>query len=89
MKYSLMIITLVFFTNFCFGQKLFKAIENQDLAKVQKLIKKGNDINATKENGLTPLYSACGRGYFEIADYLITSGADVNQKLNSSTFKSL
>lgn len=49
-----------------------------EIAKL--LISKGAKIDVTDEDNATPLISTVDRGYFEIAQYLIDQGADVNAK---------
>lgn len=64
MKTKSLFVTLSLFTfSSVFSQKIFNAIESQDIEKVTKLLEKGENINQkSKEDGLTPLYSAVGTG---------------------------
>lgn len=48
---------------------------------VKFLIKKGINDNLTSDKGLTPLHRAVLMNNYEIAEYLISNGADVMQKL--------
>ncbi len=50
-----------------------------DLEKVKYLHQQGADINIPNEFGETALTVAISRGHFEIANYLIESGVDVNR----------
>ena len=61
--------------------RLSRMISKSDgtLEKVKELIKKGADINATLGNGTTPLFNAMFYHKYEIFNYLIEKGADVNK----------
>ncbi|MFP3016019.1 MAG: ankyrin repeat domain-containing protein [Wolbachia sp.] len=62
-------------------KELFSALENGDLQKAKKLIKKGVDVNATtSEEGDTPLHVAAYNGYESIAGLLLAHGANVDAK---------
>ena len=54
---------------------LFEAIEARNIEAVKKHLAAGADVNAKDDSGLTPLHYAEGK---EIAEILITEGADVN-----------
>lgn len=60
---------------------LIAAIRAGDFAQVKKLIAKGADINMTDSSKyfLTPLSHAIQKGYYDIFDYLICAGADINK----------
>lgn len=58
------------------------AAQAGDNAEIEKLLKKGVDVNARDKNGETPLYEAATNGYTEIVELLISKGADVNAKDN-------
>ena len=58
---------------------LYEAIEKYDLDLVRYLIEEcGADINHREVQLRTPLYFCCSKGAYEIAEYLISKGADVN-----------
>jgi ankyrin repeat protein len=60
-------------------EMLTQAIYNGDLSTVKKII--GEDktlLTRNNEYKLTPLASSCSSGYFEIVQYLLIQGADVN-----------
>lgn len=57
---------------------LFSAIENGDLAKVQRLIKDGADVNVRTQRGWTPLHRAVVSNKLEIVKVLVQANADVN-----------
>jgi ankyrin repeat protein len=47
---------------------------------VKHYIDAGTDVNAMNKHGWTPLHEAVTGGHKDIADLLITKGADVNAK---------
>jgi len=65
---------------------LFNAISSQDLTKVKQQVEAGADVNccdSNPESGFTALQWSCCKDSFEIAQYLITNGANVNTKDNN------
>jgi len=70
------------------NDKLFEAVENDDLDQVKELISNGADVNAKEENGFTPLYYAKEKlktknlsdeekeEIQSLIDYLISVGAE-------------
>jgi len=56
---------------------LFKAIQNNDLAKLKKDIFLGADINAKNESGDTLIISAVKLDRYECFNYLLHAGADI------------
>lgn len=60
----------------------FKAIEKNDIQKVDALIAGGADVNARNSKNQTPLMQAAIRGCSRITNLLIAKGADVNAKSN-------
>lgn len=72
-------------------KKLFVAIRQGDLKQVKEILKKNPElINCTakqppkKDDGQSPLQEAIKSGNFNIADYLIEFGADLNFIENES-----
>lgn len=63
-------------------RKLFHELDKGevDLEKVRDLIREGANVNATDENGLTPLHIVVGYGYDEAAILLIDNQANINAK---------
>jgi ankyrin repeat protein len=61
-------------------EKLFAAVEGNDKAKVEELIKQGVNVNTRDINGDTVLIIAARLGLGEIVDCLLDNGADVNEK---------
>jgi len=57
----------------------FKAINQNNVILVKKLIECGADINAFNKNSVTPLIYACDKGRLQIVKHLVEHGADVNQ----------
>lgn len=62
------------------AQKLFKAVEEGRTARVERLLKKGEDVNDYTENGLFPLWRAAANNNYEIALLLLENGANANQE---------
>jgi ankyrin repeat protein len=46
-----------------------------DTLKLTQLLDSGLDVNATDENGDTPLFFALSNGHISTADYLVSRGA--------------
>ena len=59
---------------------LHDAVGASDIDQVQKLIDHGEDFNEVDRRGNTPLHVAALRGHLEIAEFLISKGAEVNAK---------
>ncbi|XP_078614499.1 uncharacterized protein LOC144883759 isoform X2 [Branchiostoma floridae x Branchiostoma japonicum] len=61
------------------AEAFLAAIRSSDIRKIQRIIEKGNDINAKLlPDGSTPLHLACREGFHDVVDYLIVKGADIN-----------
>ncbi|XP_052282886.1 ankycorbin-like isoform X2 [Dreissena polymorpha] len=60
-------------------EKLMKATENNDLQKIDELLRK-KSLNPTKlgPKGLSVFHVACHLGFLEVVDLLISNGAEVN-----------
>lgn len=56
---------------------LMKAIENNDVAAVRKLVEQGANVDALEPNGDAPLVMAAYLGHAEIVRLLLDAGADV------------
>ena len=54
-----------------------RAAEHASAAEVQRLIQNGANVNATNNDGETPLMEAAGNGRLEIVNILIKAGANV------------
>ena len=65
--------------------QLFMAISENDINKVETLIKSGVNINARRDDGSTGLMLASEQRNAEITKLLIRAGADVNAKSNDGT----
>ena len=64
---------------------LFKAAERGNIKAVKQQLAAGADVNAKhakREDGITQLHFAVGKGHKEIVELLIAKGADVNAKTN-------
>jgi ankyrin repeat protein len=62
------------------GERLHFAAQDGDLGQVRRLLSEGLDINAFDDLGKTPLHYAVEKERFEVAQYLIEHGADVNAR---------
>lgn len=60
------------------GYKTSGVLPLEDLAKVERLIKKGIDINIKNKAGRSPLLQAAMEGRLEAFEFLIKHGADMN-----------
>lgn len=84
---SLILLLCSIIRNLIIRERLFVAIEKQDISQVRVLLKKGVDVNepryffAIEEivwHNPTPLIAACKSGNQEIVKLLLEHGADVN-----------
>ena len=57
---------------------LHRAVYNNDVSAVEKLIKSGADVNARNEYGSTPMLEAVSNGNLTILERLLKAGADAN-----------
>ncbi len=73
----------VFVVRRCAGNymqdQLIKAARIGNLARVRDLIARGADVNADS-NGIRPLTASALAGHLAIVEFMLESGADVNQK---------
>ena len=73
-------IAAVLLATTAFAGPIHTAAKKGDLARVQKELDGGADVNEKDENGVTPLHEAAWHGRKEIAELLLAKGADVNAK---------
>lgn len=60
---------------------LFSAVNSGNLTLVKSILEQDiHLLNIKDENGCTPLHIAVQDGFVDIAEYLISKGADVNEK---------
>jgi ankyrin repeat protein len=65
------------------NMKIFKAIENNDVDAVKKIISlDGFDVNEQDKIGRTPMHCAAYFGNTEIIKILVENGADINETNN-------
>lgn len=65
--------------------KLLRQAEKGNIRKVTRLLSKGANVNTRDEDGCTPLCSAVFCNHQEVAETLITAGADVNVRLRDES----
>jgi len=83
---TLLLCCLAVFSTALFSQEIFEAVKAGDLAKVKILVEKDPQIiNAKNRDGITILFAAVGYPRLEIAEYLISKGADVNVRNDFTT----
>ncbi len=61
---------------------LIKAAFSGNLPEVERLLGKGADVNAKRDNGITALMGASIEGHREIVVLLLAKGADVGATVN-------
>jgi len=62
------------------NEDLMDAVRQNDAARVEALIAKGANVNASWRYGETPLFFACDRGFTQVVKVLLEHGAEVNIK---------
>jgi len=60
------------------GTPIHHAAADGDLDKVKRLIDSGTSVDKRDESGGTPLMAAINTMHFDVADYLLSKGADIN-----------
>lgn len=93
LKLLLTIAAVLLVTATAQAQEIFDAVKNNDIVKVKALIEKDTSlINLKDAAGNTPLHNAAITGSAEIAELLISKGADINSEnllLNAPLHESL
>src|SRR5215469_12712928 len=62
------------------NEDLVEAVRRGDAGRVEALIAKGANVNASWRYGETPLFFACDRGFTPVVKVLLEHGAEVNIK---------
>jgi len=65
-----------------FGKRLHRAVKDNDVKSVMRCLDDGEDVNIRDRDGETPLLQACANGHREIAEILLSHGADINARNN-------
>ncbi len=88
MSRVIMLFMVVLFTAnaYAFGTKLGNAIENNDIAYVEKAINNGLDLNKIDKVGFTPLMYAASYGSDDILKLLLRNGADSEVSTKDGAF---
>lgn len=60
------------------ADKLYKAVQMDDIATVKNMLTEGVDVNAQTTDGTYAIHMAAIRGTPEIIELLLVKGADVN-----------
>ena len=64
------------------AKAFFKAVEKNNLPKVQDIIDSGFDVNTKDEVGYSALNKAILLGHSEIVEYLVSNNADIKKSVN-------
>lgn len=64
-------------------EELLAAVEEKNLELVSQLLERGADLNASSQNGWTPLMLAILHNSAEMVKLLLTNGADANRTTQS------
>jgi len=81
---GLVVFLIAVFCNNCRDNKpltyesIHEAVQKGDLQDVKRHLNRGAALNSRDENGCTPLHIAAFYGQKEIAEFLISKGADIN-----------
>ena len=78
------IIAILLIALFFFGgcEPIHRAAYDGDLEKVKEIIERSPDqINIQDSQGFTPLHLASGKGHFEIVEFLLNHGADIELEI--------
>lgn len=81
MKKTVFLATVIFLFGFfaAFAETVVDAAKNGDLQTVKTILDQDSTkLNATDENKYTALHWACMRAHWDVAEYLIDKGADLN-----------
>jgi ankyrin repeat protein len=62
------------------NEDLLEAVRQNDATRIEALIAKGANVNASWRYGETPLFFACDRGFTQVVKVLLEHGAEVNIK---------
>ena len=65
---------------------LIEAVKEKETQIIELLLKKV-DVNSKGKNGCTPLHWAADFGHTEVAELLITAGAEVNATVTEGPWK--
>jgi ankyrin repeat protein len=69
-----------------FAGEIHKAVHENNVSKVRKLIKKNPDLVFSKDrDGFTPLHLAAANGYKDMAELLLANKSEVNSRDNAGS----
>ena len=81
LSWAILVFSIILATSVCSAaiiDELTNAVKTKDIQKINELVSKGADINASDSYGATPLIYAVAHGQIEIVKLLIDKGAKVN-----------
>jgi ankyrin repeat protein len=84
MKKIILFVGLLLVSSSLFSQKLYRAVESNDYAEAENLLKAGAKVNAYAKNGLLPLWRASADNRPELVRLLIQYGAEVDRRIKVS-----
>ncbi len=76
-----LLITAILLGQSLMAQEIFDAAEKGDLAEIKRLFEEGIDLNTisgSSEYHYSVLHIAANKGYLELAEWLVSNGAEVN-----------
>jgi ankyrin repeat protein len=62
------------------NQQLFQAVRNDDVDRVDDLLQRGANLEATETEAVTPLQAAAALGRVRMVRHLVARGANINAK---------
>jgi hypothetical protein len=65
-------------TDDALNTNLISAAFSGNLSEVDRLLKKGANVNAKRQDGITALMGASIEGHIEMVEFLLAKGADIN-----------
>lgn len=75
---AILLCLLIYVTSNTFGQDIFKAIEDKDYVKVEKLLQEGTATEQYNDKGLTPVWIAVYKNDTVALNLLLKHKADIN-----------
>ncbi|NCB69505.1 MAG: hypothetical protein EOM47_11750 [Bacteroidia bacterium] len=86
---TLLTFALIFMTLQSWSQELFRAYKENDLVKIETLIKNGENPNQLNEDGVTVMFLAAGDNNVEVGKILVKYGGKVDMPVGKCEAKPL